>query len=151
MRLILTDYELKKIPTNGKGKKAGDGHRYLLGSTIINNVESEILVYCENSMEEKKLFNKCTIELEGDLIESKSESPHNLVQAKIFSVRLNNDLPHDNLSIHDRLMATGLIHEFKECYRKDKIRAREILKLLGVSEEYAEDVLLKKSNILPFI
>ena len=115
------------------------------------STQKQVYVFFENTTEEKKLFENCTIQLDGDFIESSTAAPHHLVQASVVTNKLNDDLPLENLTIHERLMATGLIHEFKKCFRKDKMRAREILKVLGVSEEYAEEILLRNSYILPFV
>ena len=127
------------------------GHKYITGTMIIKGVKNKVHVFFDNTLEEKKLFENCEIVLEGELVASDSSSPHHLLQAKVMSIKMNCDLPLENLTIKDRLMATGLIHEFSTCFRRDKIRAREILKVLSVSESYAEEILLRNSYILPFV
>ncbi|MCP4457055.1 MAG: hypothetical protein GY816_03355 [Cytophagales bacterium] len=134
-----------------RGREMNKGHKYLVSDMDFNGAQEELYVFLRDTIEEKKLFDNCSIELEGEFIESSATSPHHLVQASVVSVKLNDDLPLENMTIHERLMATGLIHEFKKCFRKDKIRAREILKVLGVSEEYAKEILLRNSYILRFV
>ena len=151
MQLSFTEYELKKIPQTGRGRHLPDGHTFLSGTFEKEGEKNKVLVYFESITEEKKLFNNCELLLEGDFIEGDTTTPPCMVLTRVLSARLNEDLPLADLSIHDRLMATGLIHEFKQCFRRDKIRAREILKILGVSENYAEEILLRNSYILPFV
>jgi len=144
MVLHLTEYQIKQMEADGV-------HLYLSGVMDWDGNKKRIEVFFENSYEEKKIFNNAEIAVDGDLVESSSSESYHLVQSRVVSVKLITDFPIENLTIHDRLMATGLIHEFKKVFRRDKIRAREILKALGVSEEYAEEILLRNSYILPFV
>ena len=98
-------------------------------------------------MEEKKFFQNAIIVLNGEIIEA--DGGTSLINSEVVEVMLDLEIPIDNMTIKDRLNASGLIHEFKLVFRKDKIRVREILKVLGVSESYTEEILLRNSYVLP--
>lgn len=142
MRLQITDYQAKTLKANGD-------HLYLKAIATFGGVKKRVEIFFRDRLEEKKIFENAEILLNGELVEADGGS--SIVNAEIISVKLKTELPLENLSIKDRLNASGLIHEFREVYRRDKIRAREILKVVGVSEEYAEEILLRNSYILPFI
>ncbi len=142
MRLKITEFQTKTLNASGD-------HIYLKAVATIRGGKRHVEIFLRDRLEEKKIFENAEILLNGDLIEADGGS--SIVNAEIVSVHLKTDIPLEDLSIKDRLNASGLIHEFRDVYRKDKIRAREILKVIGVSEEYAEEILLRNSYILPFI
>lgn len=140
MRIKISDYQLKKLEALGS-------HTFIKGKVSLNGKIRSIEIFFRDRLEEKKLFEEAIITIDGDLVEA--DGGLNMVEASVANVELKLEIPLDSLSIKDRLNATGLIHEFKEIFRRDKIRAREILMVLGVSEEYAEEILLRNSYILP--
>jgi len=140
MQLIITDFKVK----NMSGQ-----HVYLAGSIHTDKGIEQVEVFFRDRLEEKKVFERAELTLSCDLV--RSDAGTHLVNAHILKVRLITDVPLDGLTIKDRLYATGLIHEFREIYRKDKIRAMEMLKVLGVSDKMAEEILLRNSYALPFI
>ena len=142
MDLILKKYDIISTDIDG-------GHKYLISTSPVNSA-ADLEVYFESAFEEKKLFTNAEISLSGELL-TKSSEKHYLMNTIIRSVKIISDIPLDQLTIKDRLNATGLIHEFSKCFRKDKFRAMEILKAVGVSESYAEEILLRNSYILPFV
>ena len=141
MELEIRDFEVKNLEAEG-------AHIYLKAKVEINGIQQSIEVFFRDLSQEKKIFNEATMLIEGDLIEA--DGGTSLLNTQVKSVKLDVELPLDQMSIKDRLYATGLIHEFRKVYRRDKIRAREILKALGLSEEYAEEILLSRKFILPF-
>ncbi len=124
-------------------------HIYLSGYATTDLGKEHLSVFFRDRLEEKKVFEPAELTLSGDLV--RSDAGTHLVNTHILYVRLLTDIPLDGLTIKDRLNASGLIHEFRDIYRKDKIRAMEILKVLGVSEKMAEEILLRNSYVLPFI
>ena len=142
MDLILKKYDIISTDIDG-------GHKYLLSNSP-EDPTIDLEVYFESSFEEKKLFANAELTLFGELL-TKSPEKHYLMNTIIKSVKIISDIPLEQLTIKDRLNATGLIHEFSKCFRKDKFRAMEILKAVGVSESYAEEILLRNSYILPFV
>lgn len=142
MRLKITEFQTKTLNASGD-------HVYLKAVATIGGGKRHVEIFFRDRLEEKKIFENAEIILNGELIEADGGS--SIVNAEIVSVKIKTDIPLEKLSIKDRLNASGLIHEFRDVYRKDKIRAREILKVIGVSEEYAEEILLRNSYILPFI
>ncbi len=140
MRIKISDYQLKKLEAPGS-------HTFIKGKVSLNGKIRSIEIFFRDRLEEKKLFEEATITIDGELVEA--DGGLNMVEASVANVELKLEIPLDSLSIKDRLNASGLIHEFKEIFRRDKIRAREILMVLGVSEEYAEEILLRNSYILP--
>lgn len=142
MRLRISDFQTKDLNASGD-------HVYLRAIVLVNGSKRHLDIFFRDRLEEKKVFENAEILLNGELVEADGGS--SIVNAEIVDVKLKTDMPLENLSIKDRLNASGLIHEFREVHRKDKIRAREILKVVGVSEEYAEEILLRNSYILPFI
>lgn len=140
MRIQISDYQLKKLDAQGS-------HSYIKGVISLDGKTSPIEIFFRDRLEEKKLFEEAIITVDGELVES--DGGLEMVDSRVIHVELCLEIPLDSLSIKDRLNATGLIHEFKEIFRRDKIRAKEILMVLGVSEKYSEDILLRNSYILP--
>ncbi len=140
MRIKISDYQLKKLEAQGS-------HTFIKGKVSLNGNIRSIEIFFRDRLQEKKLFEEATITIDGELVEA--DGCLSMVEASVAHVELLMEIPLDSLSIKDRLNATGLIHEFKEIFRRDKIRAREILMVLGVSEDYAEEILLRNSYILP--
>lgn len=142
MRLTIDDYKLKKLPGEGD-------HVFLKANAQVKGRKIALEIFFRDRLEEKKIFKNAEILLNGEFIEA--DGGASFLNAEVIRVKLKTELPLDDMSIKDRLNASGLIHEFKAVFRRDKIRAREILKVLGVSEEYAEEILLRNSYILPFL
>lgn len=140
MQLKIKEYQIKTLEAQGS-------HVFIKGRVLIDDRIREIEVFFRDRLEEKKLFDDAEITLSGELVEA--DGVLSMVDAQVVGVRLLMELPLESLNIKDRLNATGLIHEFKQVFRRDKIRAKEILKVLGVKEEYAEEILLRNSYILP--
>ncbi|MEQ9229933.1 MAG: hypothetical protein RIF46_04570 [Cyclobacteriaceae bacterium] len=147
MHIQISDYQLKKLDAQGS-------HSYIKGVISLDGKTSPIEIFFRDRLEEKKLFEEAIITVDGELVESdgglvESDGGLEMVDSRVIHVELCLEIPLDSLSVKDRLNATGLIHEFKEIFRRDKIRAKEILMVLGVSEKYSEDILLRNSYILP--
>ena len=142
MQVTIKDFEVKKM------QGIGD-HLYLLGTLNTSEGLKRIEVYFKDKLEEKKVFTSAELTLRGDLVQT--EAGTHLINASVLGARLLCEVPLADLTIKDRLNASGLIHEFRLVYRKDKIRAVEILKVLGVSEKMAEEILLRNSYILPCV
>jgi hypothetical protein len=142
MKLSISEFEIKKLDGIGD-------HIYLVGKAHDGSNPRSVEVFFLNRMEEKKVFANAELTLVGEWVQS--ENQNQLLNASILHVRLLTDIALDSLSIKDRLNATGLIHEFRDVYKKDKYRALEILKILGVSEKFAEEMLIKNTFMLPFI
>lgn len=140
MRIKISDYQLKRLEALGS-------HTFIKGKVAIEGKNRSIEIFFRDKLEEKKLFEEAEITIDGELVDA--DGGLNMVEARVVNVKLLMEIPLDSLNIKDRLNATGLIHEFKEIFRRDKIRAKEILMVLGVSEEYAEEILLRNSYILP--
>ena len=142
MQLVISDFKIKKLDTSGD-------HIYLEGKASIGNQDEFLQIFFLNKMEEKKVFANSEITLRGELVQT--TSPKQLLDSTINNVQLLTEISLESLSIKDRLNASGLIHEFREVYRKDKHRALEILKVLGVNQKFAEEMLVKNTFMLPFI
>ena len=141
MEVEIREFDIKNLEAEGE-------HVYIKAKVEINGRKQTVDVFFRDVLQEKKIFLDSKMRLEGDLIEA--DGGASILNARVLSIELDVELPLDQMTIKDRLNATGLIHEFRMVYRRDKIRAREILKVLGVSEEYAEDILLSRKFILPF-
>jgi hypothetical protein len=138
LEIRIRSFRLKTLDTAG-------GHQYL---------EAEyrgrrLTIFFKDRREEKRIFSNADLTIIGEAIEA--EDGLHLLEASVTEISLHCDIPLEPLSIKDRLYATGLINEFKDVHKKDKYRALEILKALGVSESYAEDLLISRKNVLPFI
>jgi hypothetical protein len=142
MQLIISDFEVKKMSSTSQ-------HIYLSGNAETDLGLEHVAVFFQDRMQEKKVFESAILTIRGDLV--RTDAGTHLVNSRIEHVQLLADIPLEGLTIKDRMNASGLIHEFREIYRKDKIRAMEILKVLGVSEKMAEEILLRNSFVLPFI
>ena len=142
MKLHISSIQIREL------QGIGD-HIYIKGVTVIDDVQQPVDVFFRDKKEEKKVFENSTTLVSGELIAA--DGGHAVLNARILEVKLTVELPLEDMTIKDRLYATGLIHEFKDIYRKDKIRAVEILKVLGVRQEYAEDLLLRTKQVLPFL
>lgn len=142
MKLKVSEFEIKKLEADGN-------HIYLKGTAEYQGLKRQVEIFFRDILEEKKVFKEAEMTLNGELIEA--DGGTSFLNTEVIHATLKTDFPLDGLSIKDRLNATGLIHEFRDIFRKDKIRAREILKVVGVSEDYAEEILLRNSYILPFI
>ena len=140
--MIISDFTVKKIDSLGD-------HIYLQGKIVLDKKTEELSIFFLNKLEEKKVFNSAKLTVSGDFVAS--THPKQLLNSVIDNVQLLTDVPLESLSLKDRLNASGLIHEFRSVYRKDKHRALEILKVLGVSEKFAEEMLIKNKFMLPFI
>jgi len=142
MEVKISDFEVKKMKGSGQ-------HLYLSGTVHSPAGTEEMDIYFRDRLEEKKVFSPAELTLSGERIQS--DTGILFINAAVVHVRLQCEVPLADLTIKDRLNASGLIHEFRVVYRRDKIRAVEILKVLGVSEKMAEEILLRNSYILPFI
>lgn len=142
MELTISDFVVHKLATPGD-------HIFLIGTTDFGDGPEKVQVFFLNRLEEKKVFANAELTLSGELIHS--DHTIQLLNCSVTNVRLLTEISLDTLSIKDRLNASGLIHEFREVYRNDKYRALEILKVLGVSEKFAEEMLIKNTFMLPFI
>jgi hypothetical protein len=142
MKLKISDFEIKKIPDVSD-------HIYLLARAVVEEEMSEVEVFFQNKLEEKRVFANAELTVVGEWV--RSEMRNQLVNSTIQKVRLLTEINLSQLSIKERLNASGLIHEFRDVYKKDKYRALEILKVLGVSAKFAEEMLIKNTYMLPFI
>lgn len=141
MKIEIREFEIKKLDA------AGD-HLYLKSFTEIDGTSRKIEIFFRDRLEEKKIFINSLMTIQGDLVDA--DGGMSLINSRVVNVKFDQDFPLEDLSIKDRLLATGLIHEFHEVFRRDKIRAREILKVLGVEGAYAEEILLSRKFILLF-
>lgn len=137
--LITTQYSIQKLPADG-------GHIFLRAQFPDKGAAE---VFFRDRLEEKKVFDRAEMTLQGEWIPA--DGGNHLIHTHVVRVHLLTDIPLQDLSIKDRLHASGLIHEFRDIFRKDKMRAMEILKVLGVPEKFAEEILLRNSYVLPFI
>lgn len=139
MKINIQEFSVHHLDSPGS-------HKYLKGKT---EAGEKVHVFFRDPIEERRIFENADLTITGE--EVRAEDGLHLLNAKVEEIRLHADMPLEVLSIKDRLFATGLITEFREVHKKDKYRAREILKALGVSESYAEEILISRKNLLPFV
>jgi hypothetical protein len=122
-RISISNFSVEIVP--------GTTRKFLKGS-----LEGEpIQIFFADVLEEKKIFECSTLLLEGEFVSRQSNQPAHLLSARVVSVELHTEIPIHNLTLAERLNATGLAREFYEVKKPDPERAGEILRAIGIDEK----------------